>query len=95
MEVTTPVEHERKENGWYIHTYVHTYMTVPRCARLTIFCWNANVQNITSSMQAELLQPNGLMLSRAPQEVWGDMHTHMQGLWALPAAGEGAAQTLL
>ena len=44
-------------------------MTAPSCALLTVFCWNATVQNIlTSSMQDRLLQPNELMLSKALRE---------------------------
>ena len=77
-------------------------MTVPGCAPLTVFCWNATVQNIlSSSMQDKLLQPNELMLGKAPREAWEGVHTQMQGravdvfLWSLPAAAEKAVQGLL
>ena len=47
-------------------------MTIPGCAPLTVFCWNATVQNIlTSSMQDRLLRPNDLMLSKASREALG------------------------
>ena len=77
-------------------------MTLPGCALLTVFCWNATVQNIlTSSMQDRLLQPTELMLGKATREAWEVVHTQMQGravdvfLWSLPAAAEKAVQELL
>ena len=77
-------------------------MTVPGCAPLTVFCWNAIVQNIlTSSMQDRLLQPNELMVSKAPREAWGGVHAQMQGravdvfLWSLPLTAEKVVQDML
>ena len=47
-------------------------MTVLGCAPLPVFCWNATVHNIvTSSMQARLLRPNELTLSKALREARG------------------------
>ena len=28
LEVTTTVEHERKENGWYIYLYIYVYIVI-------------------------------------------------------------------
>ena len=76
-------------------------MTVPGCAPLNVLCWNAIVQNIlTSFMQESLLQPNELMLSKAPREAWGEVHAQMQGravdvfLWSLPAMAEKAVREM-
>ena len=78
-------------------------MTVPGCAPLTVFCWNATVQNIlTSSVQDRLLRPNELMLSKAPREAWGGgLHAQMTGravdvfLWSLPETAERSVRDLL